>query len=258
MAAGKSGLVSPDQQLRPWGYSLLLHGGLILLLVLSFHWSNSELPSLGGHGETPEPVKATVVDQRLINQQMAMLKSEQDKKRQEKQQLEQNITDLRQQQASAQEKLNKQVTDLQKQAQDEQDRVAKLKAEDARLAQKQKTTDNAQRRRQLQAEIADEEKAQNAQMATLKQRWEALIEQKIHNNWNPPPSTPDNLSCIVKVTQVPGGTVTNAQVPACNGDDAVVQSIITAVYKASPLPAPPDPSLFDEGKNLSLTFNKGP
>ncbi|HSN18478.1 MAG TPA: cell envelope integrity protein TolA, partial [Gammaproteobacteria bacterium] len=160
------------------------------------------------------------------------------------------------QQASAQEKLNKQVADLQKQAQDEQDRVARLKAEDAALAQRQKTADTAARRRQLKAEIAAEERAQDAQMASLLQRWTALIQQKIHNNWNPPPSTPDNLSCIVKVTQVPGGTVTNAQVPTCNGDDAVVQSIITAVYKASPLPAPPDPSLFDQGKNLSLTFHK--
>ena len=242
----------------PWSYSLLLHIGLILFLVLSFHWSNSEQPSMGGHGDNLEPVKATVVDQSLINQQMAMLKAEQDKKRQERQQLEQNITDLKQQQANAQDKLNKQVADLQKQAQNEQDRVAKLKAQDAALAQRQKSADNAARRRQLQAEIAAEEKAQDAQMSSLLAQWKALMISKIHNNWTPPPNTPDNLSCIVMVTQVTGGTVTDAKVPTCNGDDAVVQSIITAVYKASPLPAPPDPSLFDQGRNLRLIFdNKG-
>ncbi|HSN17808.1 MAG TPA: cell envelope integrity protein TolA [Gammaproteobacteria bacterium] len=252
MAAGRSAPTNLDQQrLLPWGYSLLLHVVLILLLVLSFHWSNSELPSLGGHGETPQPVKATVVDQSLINQQMAMLKAEQDKKRQERQQLEQNITDLKQQQASAQEKLNKQVADLQKQAQDEQERVAKLKAEDTALAQRQKTADTAARRRQLQAEIADEEKVRDSRLAGLKAQYMGLIKQKIENNWVQPPSTPDNLKCKVEVHQVVGGTVSRANVLSCNGDDAVRQSIVTAVLKASPLPQPPDPSLFDP----DLTFD---
>ena len=252
MAASRHPLARLDQRrLRPWGYSLLLHGGLILALVLSFHWSNSVVPSLGGRSETAEPVKATVVDQSLIDQQMVMLKAEQDKKRKEKQQLEQNITDLKQQQVSAQQQLNKQVIDLQKQAQDEQDRVAKLKAEDAALAQRQKSADTAQRHRQLQEEIANEERVRDSRLAGLQARYMGLIKQKIESNWTPPPSTPDNLKCKVEVRQVVGGTVTSANVLSCNGDDAVRQSIVTAVLKASPLPSPPDPSLFDP----DLTFD---
>ncbi|HEV7164878.1 MAG: cell envelope integrity protein TolA [Gammaproteobacteria bacterium] len=242
-----------NQKIIPWFYSVLLHGGLGLLLVLSFHWSSSVIPSLGGHNPDAEPVKATVVDQGLIDQQMAMLKAQQQKKQQEKQQLEQNITDLKQQQQTAQQQMNQQLTDLQKQAQGEQDKLAKLKAEDDALSQKKKTTDNAARRRQLQDEITSEEKSRDARLASLQQRYVALITQKVHNNWSPPPSTPDNLNCTVQVTQVRGGTVTNVQVPTCNGDDAVVQSIITAVYRSSPLPEPPDPSLFD--RSLSITFN---
>ena len=249
--------MQPDQQrLRPWLYSLLLHGGLVVLMVLSFHWSSSLVPSLGGHNPDAEPVKATVVDQALIDQQMAMLKAEQQKKQQERQQLEQNISSLKQQQATAQQQLNQQVTDLQKQAQSEQDKLAKLKAQDEALAQKQKTADTNAKRRALADEIASEERNRDARMSTLLQKWEALIQQKIVNNWVVPPSTPDDLSCRVVVTQVPGGTVTNAQVSTCNGDDAVVQSIITAAYRASPLPAPPDPSLFDQGRSLGLTFKK--
>src|SRR5690242_2550212 len=71
------------QRIRPWVYSLLLHGGIVLFLVLSFHWSSSLIPSLGGHNPEAEPVRATVVDQALIDQQMAMLKAEQQKKQQE-------------------------------------------------------------------------------------------------------------------------------------------------------------------------------
>lgn len=246
-----------SQKYRPWVYSVLLHGGLVLLLILSFHWSSSLIPSLGGHNPEAEPVKATVVDQGLIDQQLAMLKAQQQKKQEEKQQLEQSITDLKQKQATAQQQMNQQIADMQKQAQDEQDRLAKLKAEDEALSQKKKTADTNARRKQLQDEIANEEKSRDARLASLNQRYMALIQQKVHNNWSPPPTTPDDLKCTVSVTQVPGGTVTNVQVSSCNGDDAVVQSIVTAVYRSSPLPAPPDPSLFD--RSLKFTFdNKKP
>lgn len=244
-----------QQKYTPWFYSVLLHAGLVLLLVLSFHWTSSDIASLGGHNPESE-VKATVVDQSLIDQQLAMLKAQQEKKKQEKQQLEQSITDLKQQQASNQQKLNQQLADMQKQAQDEQDKLAKLKAEDAALSQKRKTADTAARRRQLQEEIAGEEQARDARLASMKQKWVALITLKIHNNWVAPPDTPANLNCLVRVTQVMGGTVSNVKVPTCNGDDAVVQSIITAVYRASPLPAPPDPSLFEVGRDLDITFTQ--
>src|SRR6185295_5572737 len=158
---------------------VLLHAGLVLLLVMSFHWSNSVVPSLGGHGDQVQPVKATVVDQKLIDQQMSMLKAEQQKKQQEKQQLEQNITDLRQQQAKAEQQMNQQVADMKAQA----DRLAKLKAEDDKLSQQKKTRDTAARRAQLQAEIANEEKAHDARLASLLQRYLALIKQKVTNNW---------------------------------------------------------------------------
>ena len=238
-------------------YSVLLHVGIVLLLVLSFHWSSSLIPSLGGRNPEAEPVKATVVDQALIDQQMAMLKAEQQKKQQEKQQLEQNISNLKQQQATAQQQLNQQLADLQKQAQSEQDKLAKLKAEDTALSLKRKTADTNARRRALQDEIASEERARDARLATLQQQYMGLIKQKVENNWIQPADTPDNLSCTVLVTQVPGGTVTNVQIPTCNGDDAVVQSIMTAVYRSSPLPQPPDPSLFD--RSLKFTFdNKKP
>jgi colicin import membrane protein len=57
---------------------------------------------------------------------------------------------------------------------------------------------------------------------------------------------------VVEVTQVPGGEVTGARVTQCNGDAAVRQSIENAVYRASPLPDPPDPALFE--RNLVLRF----
>jgi colicin import membrane protein len=54
----------------------------------------------------------------------------------------------------------------------------------------------------------------------------------------------------VTVTQVPGGVVTDAKVGECNGDDAVRQSIVSAVFRASPLPAPPNPAQFQRTLNM--------
>jgi colicin import membrane protein len=56
----------------------------------------------------------------------------------------------------------------------------------------------------------------------------------------------------LEVTQVPGGTVTKVTIKQCNGDQAVRDSIEAAVYRASPLPPPPDPAMFDPV--LRLTF----
>ena len=49
-----------------------------------------------------------------------------------------------------------------------------------------------------------------------------------------------------------GGEVVDVKVGRCNGDEAVRRSLEAAAYRASPLPQPPDPALFD--RNLVVTF----
>ena len=60
------------------------------------------------------------------------------------------------------------------------------------------------------------------------------------------------MSCTVNVRQLPGGEVVSVSVTVCNGDESVRRSIEAAVYKASPLPNPEDPSLFE--RNLRFIF----
>lgn len=256
------------RRLLPWLYSVLLHVVFVLLLVLSIHWTNSTLPSLGGKNPTAEPVQATVVDQSLIQQQMALLQAQEKKKQEAQQQLlqqaaaaktereqeEQKVAQLKQQQIAAQQALDAKMAQLQKQAQAEQQHLAQLKAEAAAAAKKRQSAENARRRAELQREIAVEERARDARMASLMQQYQALIQQKVYANWAVPPSVTDSTRCVVTVQEVPGGDVTNAQVLQCNGDDAVKQSVVTAVYKSSPLPPPPDPSLFL--REFQLTFKK--
>ena len=82
--------------------------------------------------------------------------------------------------------------------------------------------------------------------------WLQLIQARIQHNWIRPPSARSGIDCVLKVTQLPGGTIAGVSIGACNGDAAVRQSIEDAVLRASPLPPPPDPALFD--RNLEIEF----
>jgi colicin import membrane protein len=125
------------------------------------------------------------------------------------------------------------------------DEAAAKKAADekARLARE------AELRRSLEAE----ERANAMRNSAEAARWHASIVARIQRAWIRPPSAQPGIECIVSVTQVPGGEVTAVRVNSCNGGDAALrESVEAAVLRASPLPSPPDPALFE--RNLELTF----
>jgi colicin import membrane protein len=102
----------------------------------------------------------------------------------------------------------------------------------------------ADREAELRRQMEEEEHASEVEAGPLGDRYRASLQNRITHAWIKPPSARPGIDCRVEVTQVPGGEVTNARVTQCNGDAAVRQSIENAVYRASPLPDPPDPSLF--------------
>jgi colicin import membrane protein len=83
--------------------------------------------------------------------------------------------------------------------------------------------------------------------------YRSLIQARIQRAWIRPPGAQAGINCEVRVTQVPGGTVTGVQITRCNGDQTVRESIEAAVNRASPLPIPSNPDLFD--RNLVITFH---
>ena len=83
-------------------------------------------------------------------------------------------------------------------------------------------------------------------------RYLYAIQQGIQRNWVRPQSARAGLECVVTVRQLPGGEVVGVTIGQCNGDAAVQRSIEAAVFKASPLPEPENPALFD--RNLRITF----
>ncbi len=109
-----------------------------------------------------------------------------------------------------------------------------------------------EREADLRKELGDEEHVDAVEASPLKDRYVASLRNRIQSAWIKPPSAKVGVDCLVEVTQVPGGEVTSAKVTQCNGDGAVRQSIENAVYRASPLPDPPDPALFQ--RNFAFRF----
>ena len=140
-------------------------------------------------------------------------------------------------------------------AADDARKATELKAaDDARRAADQRTADDARkaaeakdkaaRESELRRQMADEEHANSVASGPLADQYKAMLRNRIEHAWIRPPSASSGLDCVVEVTQVPGGVVTGVQVTQCNGDAVTRDSVANAVYRASPLPAPPDPALF--------------
>lgn len=146
---------------------------------------------------------------------------------------------------------------------EEAERVAREKrqAEEARIAEQKRQEAierqriaalEAERQAQFQGELQAEEQRQNAVRSGKLAQYQLLIKNRVTRNWVRPASAVAGIECEVLVTQIPGGDVVNVRVGSCNGDASVVRSIIAAVEKSSPLPPPPDPSLFE--RNIRFTF----
>lgn len=121
--------------------------------------------------------------------------------------------------------------------------AARTKAEAARLARD--TAAQKQRERELKSQLAAEDRRMKAERAGLMGPYTQAVAQKVMRNWIKPESARPGIECVVKVEQLPTGDVVRATVLLCNGDDTVKRSIEDAVLRSSPLPAPPDRSLYE-------------
>lgn len=132
---------------------------------------------------------------------------------------------------------------------------AKQLAEQKRAAEAQRAADDKARQESeadLRSSMAAEEHANQLRNSGALASWVGQIAARIQRAWLRPPSARQGIQCVLQITQAPGGQVLSAKIESCNGDQAVRESIEAAAYRASPLPPPPDPSLFE--RDLEVTF----
>jgi colicin import membrane protein len=161
--------------------------------------------------------------------------------------------------------------DLDAQKQQEQEQQQKQREIQAQLAKIQAERAKAKREADLAAQklqqIADFKAQQASESAAsaspppgdpnandaLRGRYAAALTNAIRSNWTRPDNVPRTVTCVINITQLPGGKVIDVQVSAsCPYDALGKRSVEAAVMKAQPLPYAGFESVFK--RQLELHF----
>lgn len=247
-------------------WSFALHVAVAAAVAIGLPW-RIERPRVPVAATAPI-IEGTIIDRAAIEREQAKRDEAARAERQQQQREERRRREAAEQQRLADQREQQRVADAQRArdeaARKEQERVAAEKAEQQRRDEQARAEREAQAKRereraaQRQREeemlraAALEAEANAARQAGLEDQYIRDIERAIRQEWQKPLSARPGLECVVSVVQTLTGDVVRAAVTSCNGDDAVRRSIESAVMKASPLPRPPHPSLFQ--RDLNVTF----
>ena len=134
----------------------------------------------------------------------------------------------------------------------EAEKKRKEEEERQRRAEEKAEFERALLEEERREEEARVQAARAARLQTQLQQYMMQIDQAVENNWLRPATSSEEQSCEVIVTQTMSGDVIDVQLQSCSSDNAFQRSVERAVRKASPLPLPPDPELFD--RKIQFTF----
>ena len=275
-------------------YAILVHVALIALLVVSLDWtpkvtSKPQVQTMQAVVIDTSQLRAQVEKGREKKQAEQRKQEEERLRGLKKQQLlaeqkqEQRIKEIKEKEQEKhavveQEKIKKQQETTRqlklKKIQEEQDKkVKQADKQRAELETKRKVEAERQieqrRRTEDKRRIEAEEEALQEQLAAEQQRrdgereklanamlakFSVLIKQKLERNWLRPQTARPGMSCVVLVRLNTKGDVLLARVVESSGDTAYDRSVEAAVYKASPLPLPPDVTLFDYFREIKFIF----
>lgn len=109
--------------------------------------------------------------------------------------------------------------------------------------------------RERRALDAAEQQRQAAARAQIASRWVPAIQSRIRQFWLRPSGTGIGRETVVNLRLEPGGFVVpeSVRVIESSGNAAFDQSVVVAIYKASPLPVP-DGGEFDLFKDFNFVF----
>ncbi|WP_455235161.1 cell envelope integrity protein TolA [Thiogranum longum] len=134
----------------------------------------------------------------------------------------------------------------------------------AEAERKLKAEEEARRKaaeQEMQARLAAEQERLATQRRSAMQRmideYVVYIQEKVQRSWIRPPSSGSELSCTVEVRLIPSGEVIDATIVRGSGNPAFDRSVEAAVFKASPLPVPPDPEVMEQFRSLRFEFKPG-
>jgi colicin import membrane protein len=130
----------------------------------------------------------------------------------------------------------------------------KRKQEEKRVAEtrERQAREEAALKAQAEREAAAAAKAASAAQARADDDYRRKIQAKIKGNVVVPPDISGNPEAIFDVVQLPTGEIIDTQLRKSSGVRAYDEAVQRAIIKASPLPRPDPPALFQ--RNLTLKF----
>ena len=252
--------------IAPVGWSIALHAALAVLLFFGLTLPDPE-PDV-----VLLPIDAVVVDDAVLQaagerrredereesrrQQQVAAEAEQRRLEEERARLEQERLQQEQTAQRAQDEARlaaERKARTEAEARRKAELEARAKATDEKRREAQEKRERDAREADLRARLAEEDSRTSAGFQSLKASYVRAIQAHVEQRWFEPPGVTQGLSCTIFVTQIPGGEVVNMRFGPCNGGAAVRQSIENAVRNASPLPAPPEPRLFEREVRLVFT-----
>ncbi len=243
--------------------ALSLHVLVIGALFLGLEWRSVHRPA---HAPTQTIVEAKVVDEAVLKalDEARRRKAEAEKRRREEAARKKAEAEKRRREEAARKKA-----EAEKRRREE---AARKKAE-AEKRRREKAAAEKRRREELARQAAQERALEEQLLLEEQQREErrlaadrqrkirslidhtiALIQQKVERNWIRPPQSAKGLSCRVLVRLMPGGLVVGVRLQQSSGDELFDRSVVNAVHKASPLPLPDEPGIFDYFRELEFVF----
>lgn len=252
--------------LVPYGWSLGLHA-LLVAALLAFGLLRQQAPEPA----PAPPIAAAIVDQSILQAVAELRAAERRKAALARRRAEERAV-LERDRQEAREAAKREATLAEarrvaqrKAAQAEAARKAELAAqqraeqqararaaEESRLAAAE-ARQRSEREAELRARLAAEEQRTGAAAGSLRTQYIAAIQAHVEKRWFRPPGLAPGTSCTVQVLQIPGGEVVGLRFGDCAGGEALRRSIESAVHNASPLPAPPEPALFEREVRLVFT-----
>lgn len=256
------------ERLIGFGGAVLVH--LVLLGLLAF--SMTQRPETPNSSNVAPLVQATVVSEAVV--------TESARRREAEEALRQRRIEEKEREAAAEQRRAEEAKRLAEQKRKkeaerarlaEQERQQKIEAEKQRKAEaehkaaeerkkaeaERKRLEEEARKRQEQEEKLKQQLAAEAerlaqeqqrfrqqQLLSVRQQYMVDIKNKVERNWLRPTGS-QGSHCRVVIHQIPGGEVVEVRLAECDGDVAFQRSVEAAVRKASPLPKPSDPEVFD-------------
>lgn len=235
---------------------------VLIFIVLLVHFATFT------HQPTVQPdtniIKAVAVNPNHVQSQLDRLKleqQEQQKAQQKALQAKEQASKLATQKTDQEKLLQEQVQEekMQQEVQQEQQKQEKLKQEKLKQQKQKQLAEQLKNQQQQELQKQIEQEQHQLADASAKQnqseidKYRALIVQAIQQNWIVPDSIDQSLSCELSIQVGPGGAVLSVQIARSSGNAGLDNSAKTAVLRASPLPVPEDPTLFDQFRQLRLT-----